>query len=98
MKESAERTVVYTDYHSGGRVPYPAVLRDPETDEVVDKRGLIRELAREAGIEDGDAFVISVQPTGERPFGDRKVVLAEPNTYRREDADASGRDQEDDNG
>lgn len=68
--------------------PYHGVLRDPETDENVSTKDLIEQTIAESGAVDGDELMItvSVQKTGKRPFGDRKVVLAKPHTYERQPA------------
>lgn len=79
--------VVLTDYHSGARVPYENIPRDPVTDDVLDwnrQDGALTKAIRESGAVDGDEVEIIVRRTGRRPFGDRKVRLVESHMYERE--------------
>lgn len=75
---------VLTDYHARTDRPYRNMLHDPETDEKVQVYSAFNAAAEAAGLRDGDEFVLVAVPTGQRPFGDRRVVLVEPHTYRRE--------------
>ena len=38
-----------------------------------------------AGAKDGDTVLILAIKTGRRPFGDRRMVLVAPHTYKREE-------------
>lgn len=72
-----------TDYWSGDHRPYRGILRDGKDNVVSDNEALEAAVAA-AGAVDGDEIEIVVRKTGRRPFGDRKVTLVEPHTYKRE--------------
>lgn len=74
--------VVVTDFHAGSGTPYLSVLRTLK-DERSDHK-LVDLLRGICGAEDGDEVEITMRPTGRRPFGNRRVVLVAPHTYRRE--------------
>jgi len=80
------KTFVLTDYWNERRDhrPYRNHLHEPKTDELVSDQSALEAAINEAGAIDGDEIEIIVRKTGNRPFGDRKVVLAEPHVYRRE--------------
>ena len=85
---SAQVTVVVSDYWSEDfahrpHASYARMLRD-ERDEPLSKPAVLDALIDFAGALDGDEIEITIKKTGRRPFGDRRVVLVEPHTYRRE--------------
>lgn len=80
------KTFVLTDYWNERRDhrPYRNQLHDPKSDELVSDQSALESAINEVGAVDGDEIEIVVRKTGRRPFGNRKVVLAEPHVYRRE--------------
>ena len=80
------KTFVLTDYWNERRDhrPYRNHLHDPKTDELVSDQSVLETAINEAGAVDGDEVEIVIRKTGKRPFGNRKVVLAEPHIYKRE--------------
>ena len=80
------KAFVLTDYWNDPRDhrPYRNQLHDPKTDELVSDMSALETAINEAGAVDGDEIEIVVRKTGRRPFGDRKVTLVEPHTYKRE--------------
>ena len=80
------KTFVVTDYWNERKDhrPYRGQLHDPKTDEEVSDIEALAALINEAGAVDGDEIEIIVRKTGRRPFGNRKVRLVEPHTYKRE--------------
>ena len=74
---------VLTDYWSGNHRPYRGILRDGR-DRVVSDDEALKAALNAVGAVDGDEIEIIVRKTGRRPFGDRKVTLVEPHTYKRE--------------
>lgn len=94
ISDNASPAYVATHYHIDGRdhCPYQYVLHHPDTDESVDKGGVLRQAMIAAGVEDGDEVVIRVERTGRRPFGKRRFVYVEPHTYQREPAEHDASD------
>ena len=80
------KTFILTDYCNERRDhrPYRNHLHDPKTDELVSDQSVLEAAINEAGAVDGDEVEIVIRKTGKRPFGNRKVVLAEPHIYKRE--------------
>lgn len=80
------KTLVLTDYWNEQRDhrPYRNCLHDPKTDSCVSGNDALEAAINEAGAVDGDEIEIVVRKTGRRPFGNRKVRLVEPHTYKRE--------------
>lgn len=74
---------VITDYHSGGQVPYPSTLHDPDTDETLAAWSVIRDLRKRAGVTDGEEVEIIMRRTGRRTDLS-KMRLVAAHTYRRE--------------
>lgn len=67
-------------YWSGNHNPYTHCIHKTSGAAVSDS-GLLERLLDEAGVQDGDEFEITVTRTGNRPFGNRRVILQEPHTY-----------------
>lgn len=80
------KTFVLTDYWNERRDhrPYRNQLHDPKTDELVSDMDALEVAINAAGAVDGDEIEIIIRKTGRRPFGNRKVSLVEPHTYKRE--------------
>ncbi len=70
--------------------PYRNMVAMTQSEKVEDHRQIdaLRELFQEAGLQSGEEFLISIRKTGNRPFGDRRVRLVAPHTYRM-DAEAA---------
>lgn len=83
-----KRSIVLTEYQSGDHCSYRNVLRDGDTDEDLGQiqPAVLQVIVAESGAVDGDEIEITVRRTGRRPFGDRKIRLVEPHTYKRESA------------
>lgn len=77
-----KRTYVLTDFWSGNHRPYRNILRNLD-DSDADSDAMNAAIAA-SGAVDGDEIEIIVRKTGRRPFGDRRVRLVAPHTYRRE--------------
>lgn len=80
------KSFILTDYWNERKDhrPYRNHLHDPKTDELVSDQVALEWAIKEAGAVDGDEIEIVIRKTGRRPFGDRKVSLVEPHTYKRE--------------
>ena len=76
---------VVTDYwdEEFGHRPYTGLLHGAD-DRCVHYSEVIERALEEAGAVDGDEVTIIVVKTGRRPFGNRRMRLAEPHTYERE--------------
>lgn len=88
-RDAATVRVVVTDYHSpryGGDdyCPYETLLHNLISDERVDRQDMLTRLVKLADAHDGDEVEVVIRKTGRRPFGNRRVRLVAPNTYKRE--------------
>lgn len=75
----ASKTLVRRSYWSGNHSPYPWMVFSGEAEQ--DKHNLFAELLASAGVNDGDEFIIIVEKTGNRPFGDRRIILQRAHEY-----------------
>jgi len=82
----ASRHYVVSHYWDAkiGHAYYRNQFHLPDHDAVVSYDCVIADALKRAGVADGDEIEIIVRKTGRRPFGDRRMVLVEPHTYRRE--------------
>ncbi len=83
-RRMAERLVV-TDYwdEKGKHRPYRDVMHGPN-DQPRRDSDVLAEALDVAGARDGDEVIVLAVKTGRRPFGDCRVVWAEPHKYERE--------------
>lgn len=94
------RKLVLADFwdKGHGHRPYRGVLRT-SGDREASAGDVVRDLCVRAGVHDGDEFEISVQRTGRRPFGDRRMHWVSPHTYERETLEEAGcRDSDNEEG
>lgn len=68
------------NYWSGNHSPYINRIHRLDGSEV-SLSSLLEKLLNEAGIQDGDEFEITITRTGNRPFGNRRMILQEPYRY-----------------
>lgn len=84
-ESDAKLKLLLRDYWSGDHRPYQGMAH---TVEGVLLRQLPWEifgkLLEQAGVKDGDVFELTIRKTGERPFGDRRIVYTKPHTYELE--------------
>jgi hypothetical protein len=84
-------TLIRRDYRSpDGHLPYQGLFHDANDQKVEDGHLFVDKyidgkridgLLVQAGIKDGDEFELVLRKTGERPFGDRQVLLVADGEY-----------------
>lgn len=78
----SRQVLVYTEYHSGDHTPYTCMIRD-RNDKDVGQFSELKSMFRDAGIDDGDEFEITIRRTGNRPFENTRIELVKAHTYER---------------
>lgn len=73
-------TLIRRAYWAGSHAPYPWATVT-QNGEQADYNEIISGLFKECEIDDGDEFIITINKTGNRPFGDRRVILQAAHTY-----------------
>ena len=71
---------VYRDYWDGEHNPYTDNIHDLKDEDICQLPRELRCLWPE-DIKDGDEIEITITKTGNRPFGDRRIILQKPHTY-----------------
>jgi hypothetical protein len=77
--ETINMIFVYHDYWAENHRPYRNLLY--REDKLFSEMSKFSNSFEEIGVNDGDEVIISITKTGNRPHGDRRIILQEPHTY-----------------